>query len=257
MNIEKIKILFCGEGGQGIQIMAKIFANALIKQGYKISLMPHYGVEMRMGVSMAFLQVSEKKIVYPKFDKSDILVCTTQRDINMTKEFANWKTNIINGMNLSSFLKENKIVNKSLNMLCLGILSKEFKDYLPLDTGYIKDEIKNQLKNKPNLEKNLDAYMSGINIDPKLYKKSLNSFPKIDLSPTKTTNKKKEYYHWPSHCKGCGLCIEKCPVGALSWDKEKVNYFGAPIPIVDMDKCIACGICERICPDAAIKIKKK
>lgn len=249
--------MFSGEGGQGIQVMSKIFAHALNAQNYKVVLMPHYGVEQRMGISLAYLQVGEEEAHYPKFKHADILIAMTPRDLELTKSFAAWGTNIINGMNLSQILKENELPRKSLNMLVLGILCKEFKKRLPLDTGKVKDEIKKTLGKKKLLEKNLDALMLGINLGENLYNKSLGSHPRIDLSTTVTRSKEKDYYHFPSHCKGCALCIEKCPVKALSWSKEKINYFGAPVPKVDIDKCISCLICEQICPDMAIKVDKK
>lgn len=252
-----IKIIIAGEGGQGVQVMAKILSEALFNQEYKVVLMPHYGVEQRMGISLAYITTGVEDIAYPKFLKADILVVMTSRDLRLTKSFVDWKTNIINGMNLRSVLEENKLPSRSLNMLILGILCKEFKKYLPLDTGRIKEAIKNNLGGKKGIEKNLDSFMSGINLPEKFYKKSVDTYPRVNLSAIKTGSKQKDYFHWPSHCKGCGLCIQKCPVNALSWSKDKVNYFGASVPEIDIDKCIACGICEQICPDMAIKINKK
>ncbi len=58
-------------------------------------------------------------------------------------------------------------------------------------------------------------------------------------------------------CKGCGICIEICPVKALSWDKENTGVYNGPSVKVDMDKCILCGLCDTRCPDSAIKVEKK
>ena len=60
----------------------------------------------------------------------------------------------------------------------------------------------------------------------------------------------------PKLCKGCGICIEKCPVGALSFG-ENLGVYGTPTPDIEIDKCIACGNCQRFCPDSAIKVEKK
>ncbi len=73
---------------------------------------------------------------------------------------------------------------------------------------------------------------------------------------------KANVYIYTELCKGCGLCIAKCPVNAkegnescLHWSKE-VGLYATPAVEPDPDKCIACGICETICPDSAIRIEK-
>jgi len=60
---------------------------------------------------------------------------------------------------------------------------------------------------------------------------------------------------YPGLCKGCGLCMEKCPKGAISWS-EVLGVYGTPAVESD-DKCIACGICQMVCPDCAIYVEKK
>lgn len=47
-------------------------------------------------------------------------------------------------------------------------------------------------------------------------------------------------------CQSCGVCVNKCPVDALSLSKDKIE--------VDQDKCISCGECQSICPVKAIKL---
>jgi len=52
-------------------------------------------------------------------------------------------------------------------------------------------------------------------------------------------------------CVGCGLCVAKCPVGAIS-----INEHG--FSVIDKNKCINCGLCLETCPQNAIKdIKEK
>lgn len=68
------------------------------------------------------------------------------------------------------------------------------------------------------------------------------------------------YYMYTSMCKGCGLCIVKCPVNAqgkkcLQWSKE-VGVYATPAVQPDPELCVACGMCETICPDRAIRIEK-
>lgn len=257
MTNKIIKILISGEGGQGVQIMAKIISKSLYEMGYNVVFLPHYGVEMRMGISMAYLQFSSEEISNPKFETASYVVAMTSRDMKLTKSFIGKRTILINGMNLLDVLENNELTKRTLNMFVLGILSKELKTKFKIDTSKIKENIKKYLKNKNGLEKNIDAFMLGINANKKDYKKDLRQHPRVDLGAVKKEDKGKDYSHWPSHCKGCGLCIDVCPVGALKFSKIRKNYFGAPIPEVDLDKCIACNKCEQICPDAAIKVLKK
>ena len=61
-------------------------------------------------------------------------------------------------------------------------------------------------------------------------------------------------------CKGCGLCLVKCPINkkgedCLKWSKE-VGLYATPAVEPDPEKCIACGTCEMLCPDSAIRIEK-
>jgi len=49
-------------------------------------------------------------------------------------------------------------------------------------------------------------------------------------------------------CKGCGICIEVCPMDVYKADKN-----GKPI-IVQPEICIWCELCEMYCPDFAISL---
>ncbi|GAA3654736.1 4Fe-4S dicluster domain-containing protein [Asaccharospora irregularis] len=58
-------------------------------------------------------------------------------------------------------------------------------------------------------------------------------------------------------CKGCGLCIEACPVNILAIDKDKINNKGYnPAVIVEEEKCIGCASCATMCPDVVITVER-
>lgn len=61
---------------------------------------------------------------------------------------------------------------------------------------------------------------------------------------------------FPVYCKGCGLCIEKCPQKCISWS-EQLGVYGTPTIKTDPDVCSTCGICETVCPDCAISVDKR
>ena len=59
-------------------------------------------------------------------------------------------------------------------------------------------------------------------------------------------------------CKGCGLCIEACPVKVLGLDDKIVNSKGYhPVSEVLKDRCIGCGNCALMCPDCVITVERR
>jgi 2-oxoglutarate ferredoxin oxidoreductase subunit delta len=55
-------------------------------------------------------------------------------------------------------------------------------------------------------------------------------------------------------CKGCGNCIEACPMKVIAMTKQfnKVGYFiASPVRAA---KCNGCAICANMCPEVAITV---
>lgn len=46
-------------------------------------------------------------------------------------------------------------------------------------------------------------------------------------------------------CTGCGICVDECPVDAISLSVNQAE--------INMAECIRCGICHDICPVDSIK----
>lgn len=46
-------------------------------------------------------------------------------------------------------------------------------------------------------------------------------------------------------CTGCGICVDECPVSAISVTIELAD--------INMDECIRCGICHDVCPQDSIR----
>jgi len=57
------------------------------------------------------------------------------------------------------------------------------------------------------------------------------------------------YYIIEEKCPGCGLCVEPCPVDAITFVAKK-----KPV-VLDQSKCIKCGTCYDICKLGAIGVK--
>ncbi len=80
-------IIVCGEGGQGALSIAKIIGEAAWLQGIPAVTVPYFSTEKRGGTSMAFVTVSDKPILYPKFQKAELWVVLSQRSIDRIYDY--------------------------------------------------------------------------------------------------------------------------------------------------------------------------
>ena len=46
-------------------------------------------------------------------------------------------------------------------------------------------------------------------------------------------------------CTGCSICVDECPVGAMSIDGGKAS--------IDEENCIRCARCHDVCPEKAVR----
>jgi 2-oxoglutarate ferredoxin oxidoreductase subunit delta len=55
-------------------------------------------------------------------------------------------------------------------------------------------------------------------------------------------------------CKGCNICIDRCPLDALE-ESDRLNRKGIrPPKLKENNDCNYCRLCELICPDLAITV---
>jgi Pyruvate/2-oxoacid:ferredoxin oxidoreductase delta subunit len=56
-------------------------------------------------------------------------------------------------------------------------------------------------------------------------------------------------------CKGCGLCVERCPMKSLSLEtsSEANNKFGK-VAVLTPQACIGCGVCAHKCPTQSLQL---
>ncbi|NLW45313.1 MAG: ketoisovalerate oxidoreductase [Syntrophomonadaceae bacterium] len=83
-----VRVVLAGEGGQGVQSVAEIMAEAAYEEGKQAIYIPNFGLEQRGGVSIAFLQVSDRRIGAPKFNKADVIAALSQRAIARTRMYS-------------------------------------------------------------------------------------------------------------------------------------------------------------------------
>jgi len=60
---------------------------------------------------------------------------------------------------------------------------------------------------------------------------------------------------FPQLCKGCGLCMKRCPADCMSWS-DVLGVYGTPSVEVS-EKCTSCGTCQTVCPDCAITVVRR
>ncbi|RKO67969.1 2-oxoacid:acceptor oxidoreductase family protein [Desulfofundulus salinus] len=87
-----VKILLAGEGGQGVQSVAEIIAEAANEEGREALYIPNFGVEQRGGVSIAYLQIGDEPIGAPKFQTGDIVIALSDRAVHRTRQYVGPQT---------------------------------------------------------------------------------------------------------------------------------------------------------------------
>ena len=87
-----LRIALAGEGGQGVQSVAEILAEAAYNSDQQAIYIPNFGLEQRGGVSIAFLQFSDQRIGAPRFNKADIVIALSNRAISRTAIYSDDNT---------------------------------------------------------------------------------------------------------------------------------------------------------------------
>jgi len=77
-----------------------------------------------------------------------------------------------------------------------------------------------------------------------------------DFKAKEFKDNKKSVVVFHGLCKGCGLCIEKCPLKSIKFSPKDLGVYSTPTVEIDIEKCNACGLCEITCPDSALKVRK-
>ncbi len=172
-----IKILLAGDGGQGIQTIAKIISQACFEQGFYVSEIPNFGLEQRGGVSLEYLQISNQPIVYPKFTQPNILlimsdqarkrVSLSSRGANppaggaTTKQSRQGDIIVIDINYYIKILEQNNISKQSYNIFFLGMFSNILAEKTICKREKIFKLLKDKLNTKQNWAENEKAFNLG------------------------------------------------------------------------------------------------
>lgn len=169
MSRDVCRILIAGEGGQGVQTMGHVLAQAAFAAGLTVAFMPNYGVEQRGGVSLAFVQIGTGVIGFPKFSQADIIVNLRERAVDRVNEYIGDETlyiydsDLISNSQLKHVTAEKlaiaatsmateKLTPKAFNMIMLGALLTDLPNLSRKDLeAALEIEFADKYEKKPEL----------------------------------------------------------------------------------------------------------
>ena len=265
-----MNILFAGEGGQGVQKIAQALNLAASKK-YQSTYINSFGVEQRGSPSLAFIKISDKEISYPRFNHADICLIMNARSIAVVEKFISANTEIIfdsstiNHLDLTKISQRkygipatqyayDKFDRRSYNIILYGVVTKMLKIDEKISWDAILNFLGKKFKTTEIADLNHDAFIFGREATTET-KDFTSPEYKTKKGITIAKNSKRRATIVPSRCKGCLICVIKCPVKALAAGSD-LGVYGTPVPDIDIEKCIACGNCKRFCPDGAIGVDK-
>lgn len=154
-----LKIILAGDGGQGIQLMAYVICKAVFENNKHVTYIPNYGLEQRGGVSLAFIQISDKGISYPKFTEPDILVIMSDQARERT---VNYISDSVKIFDIKDYASLEGLQAKNFNVFFLGLLAKllEYKGVLKVAETLLL--LEGRLKEKAGWEENKNAFQKGL-----------------------------------------------------------------------------------------------
>ncbi|MBN1617786.1 2-oxoacid:acceptor oxidoreductase family protein [Candidatus Dojkabacteria bacterium] len=183
---QTIRIIIVGEGGQGIQTIAKLFAQASSNFGYHATYIPNFGTEQRGGLSLSFITISKNEIVSPKFTTSNVFIITSSRNIERSLRYISPQSNVIYDSSLVNQSVVDKIKKKtgcilpadafkiatekfserSFNIILLGLLTGIIDKELVQDIQKLMDKKfgKYYQKNESLKKNNDSAFLHGISL---------------------------------------------------------------------------------------------
>ncbi|TAN33631.1 hypothetical protein EPN28_02390 [Patescibacteria group bacterium] len=161
------KILIAGDGGQGVQTMAEIISKAAFQNNKHVSFVPNYGLEQRGGASLAFIQISDRDIVYPKFSKPDILVLMSEQARERAKLYCdelrieNKELRVYNLNDFAATIEAQNIKPFSHNIFLLGVLALVLGQKEICEKEKVFELLEKKISQKPGWEDNKKAFAAG------------------------------------------------------------------------------------------------
>lgn len=129
MSSQVVRIALAGEGGQGVQSVAEILTEAAFSEGKETLYCPNFGLEQRGGVSIAFVQIGEKRIGAPKFKTGDIVIALSARAIRRCKQYVGPETNFIYDSSITGV--EEDLPKNAANIMSIPAIERSKEELHP------------------------------------------------------------------------------------------------------------------------------
>jgi len=68
------KVILAGLGGQGMMLLGRLIAQAVMHEGKNVTFFPSYGTEVRGGTAYYHLIISQEEIFSPVIEEADTLI---------------------------------------------------------------------------------------------------------------------------------------------------------------------------------------
>ncbi|MBU0661063.1 2-oxoacid:acceptor oxidoreductase family protein [Patescibacteria group bacterium] len=159
-------ILLSGDGGQGVQLIAKILCSVAFDAEQHVTSIPNYGLEQRGGVSLNFIQIDEAPIVYPKFKTADLLLILSPQARERTIQFVGDNTIVIDIADYAEVIKEAQVPRRSQNIFFLGVLTTVLeKENIGITKDAVLILLENMLSKKAGWEENKKSFEAGLHMN--------------------------------------------------------------------------------------------
>ena len=174
-NLKTMEMRFSGAGGQGLQLCAKIFSNALTGEGYHVSMSQSYEPTSRGGLSRADIVASEGTPDYPLTTDLDILLILDQAAVGASEGVIRDDATVIIDPRRTKTAPEGKFTTIELplsetaislgservtNVVATGVIAELSQD-IELD---IVENALRSISPKKFLDLNMDALQAGVNL---------------------------------------------------------------------------------------------
>jgi 2-oxoglutarate ferredoxin oxidoreductase subunit gamma len=118
------KIVLAGEGGQGVQSIADILAQAGNDEGKEVLYIPNFGIEQRGGVSLAYVQIADGPIGSPKFVLGDLVIALSERAVDRTRQYVGEETTFVYD---SSLIQPPEVADKAIGWQVYDTVAPEMQ----------------------------------------------------------------------------------------------------------------------------------